>query len=109
TATWPRSSTGSSARSWSASKPNALQSRAVHELSPRIRLLQPRLRPPAHQCHERNRLEFHHRHPFAMGGDHSPKNVGLLCRTHNSYLAVCDYGEEAMARHFVRKPRFAGV
>jgi len=65
--------------------------------------------PAGRRCTERNRLEFHHRHPFAMGGAHSPKNVGLLCRTHNSYLAVCDYGEEAMARHFVRKPRLAGV
>ena len=65
--------------------------------------------PAGRRCTERNRLEFHHRHPFAMGGAHSPENVGLLCRTHNSYLAVCDYGEEAMAGHFVRKPRLTGV
>ena len=29
------------------------------------------------QCPERVRLEFHHRHPFGYGGDHSPENVGL--------------------------------
>src|SRR3990172_772833 len=32
------------------------------------------------RCSERNRLEFHHRHPFGMGGDHSPANLGLVCR-----------------------------
>jgi hypothetical protein len=60
------------------------------------------------RCSERHRLEFHHRHPFAMGGSHSPKNIGLLCRTHNSYLAVCDYGQKAMTRHLVRKPHPTG-
>jgi 5-methylcytosine-specific restriction endonuclease McrA len=51
------------------------------------------------RCQERNRLEFHHRHPFGLGGDHSVANVRLMCRAHNAYLAECDYGSEAMARH----------
>ena len=38
------------------------------------------------RCSERDRLEFHHRHPFGMGGDHSPANLRLLCR-------VPDYAE----------------
>ena len=51
------------------------------------------------RCPERNRLEFHHRQPFGLGGDHSVENLGLVCHAHNAYLAECDYGREAMARH----------
>jgi 5-methylcytosine-specific restriction endonuclease McrA len=51
------------------------------------------------RCAERDRLEFHHRHPFGVGGGHSVANVGLICRAHNAYLAECDYGREAMTRH----------
>jgi 5-methylcytosine-specific restriction endonuclease McrA len=50
------------------------------------------------RCPERDRLEFHHRHPFAMGGDHRPENVGLLCRAHNRLIAEHDYGRSAMSR-----------
>ncbi len=51
------------------------------------------------RCSERDRLEYHHRRPFGLGGDHSVANVGLLCRAHNAYFAECDYGKEAMAAH----------
>jgi HNH endonuclease len=51
------------------------------------------------RCPERNRLQYHHRHPFGLGGDHSISNVQLLCRAHNAYVAECDYGRETMARH----------
>ena len=44
------------------------------------------------RCSERTRVEFHHRHPFAMGGDHGLGNVSLLCPTHNRHLAEHDYG-----------------
>ena len=50
------------------------------------------------RCAERSRLEFHHRHPFGMGGDHSPDNLGLLCSTHNRRMAEVDYGVAAIAR-----------
>jgi hypothetical protein len=50
------------------------------------------------RCGKRNDLEFHHKHPFARGGDHSPSNLTLLCRTHNALRAEQDYGEEVMAR-----------
>jgi len=50
------------------------------------------------RCSERHRLEFHHRHPFAMGGDHRPDNIGLLCRQHNRLLAERDYGKGAVRR-----------
>jgi hypothetical protein len=49
------------------------------------------------RCSERDRLEYHHRHPWAMGGRHDPTNIGLLCRTHNAWMAEHDYGPR-MAR-----------
>jgi HNH endonuclease len=48
------------------------------------------------RCSEERRLEFHHRHPFGMGGDHSPANLSLLCPSHNRYLAERDYGQAAI-------------
>jgi hypothetical protein len=50
------------------------------------------------RCGERGRLEFHHLHPFGVGGDHRPENVRLMCRAHNAYMAEHDYGREAMVR-----------
>jgi 5-methylcytosine-specific restriction endonuclease McrA len=47
------------------------------------------------KCHD---LEFHHRKPFARGGDHSPSNLTLMCRAHNTLLAEEDYGQDVMAR-----------
>ncbi len=51
------------------------------------------------RCSARDRLEFHHRRPFGMGGDHSPENLSLLCPSHNRYLAERDYGHAAISRH----------
>jgi hypothetical protein len=51
------------------------------------------------RCPATDRLEFHHRHPFGMGGDHSPGNLRLLCPSHNRYLAERDYGHAAISRH----------
>jgi 5-methylcytosine-specific restriction endonuclease McrA len=51
------------------------------------------------RCTARHRLEFHHDDPFGRGGDHSLKNLRLLCRTHNALLAERDYGDEVMARY----------
>ena len=50
------------------------------------------------RCSERHRLEFHHRRPYGMGGDHSPENISLLCPAHNRYLAELDYGQAAIKR-----------
>jgi hypothetical protein len=50
------------------------------------------------RCGKRHDLEFHHKHPFARGGDHSPANLTLMCRAHNTLLAEQDYGEDVMAR-----------
>jgi hypothetical protein len=51
------------------------------------------------RCEARSRLEFHHRHPHGQGGDRTPDNISLLCRSHNLYLAGIDYGQAAIARH----------
>jgi hypothetical protein len=51
------------------------------------------------RCSAKERLEFHHLHPFGMGGDHSPGNVRLVCPSHNRYLAERDYGRAAIGRH----------
>jgi hypothetical protein len=59
------------------------------------------------RCKERDRLEFHHRHPFGLGGHHSVSNIRLMCHAHNAYLAECDYGREAMASH--RRSRRSGL
>jgi predicted restriction endonuclease len=70
--------------------------RAVHERDQgRCRFVDQQGR----RCAARDRLEFHHRRPFAHGGDCRPENVQLLCRSHNLYLAEADYGKQAIARH----------
>ena len=57
------------------------------------------------RCTAREGLEFHHRRPFAHGGDHSVDNVALVCKCHNGYLAEVDYGRETIARHRRSGPR----
>jgi 5-methylcytosine-specific restriction endonuclease McrA len=51
------------------------------------------------RCPERHRLEYHHIHPFGMGGGHTLENLRLMCRTHNFFLAEHDYGPKAMAMY----------
>ena len=51
------------------------------------------------RCNETEWLEFHHVEPYGRGGDHSPDNIFLLCKTHNLYLAERDYGKEKMLRY----------
>jgi hypothetical protein len=87
---------------------------AVSDTSPKARHIPAAVRRAVHErdggrcryvdeqgrrCTARDRLEFHHRHPFGLGGDHSPENICLMCRTHNTCLAEGDYGREAMALH----------
>ena len=51
------------------------------------------------RCPERRGLEFHHDDPYGFGGDRSVKNVRLLCRAHNHYMAEKDYGKEKMDQY----------
>jgi 5-methylcytosine-specific restriction endonuclease McrA len=50
------------------------------------------------RCTEHSELEFHHRHPFGFGGDHSPSGLRLLCPVHNRLMADYDYGRMPMIR-----------
>ncbi len=59
-----------------------------------------------HRCSARERLQFHHRHPFGVGGDHAVENVCLLCHAHNRAIAETDFGPRASRRE--RKPGTAG-
>jgi hypothetical protein len=51
------------------------------------------------RCTARGPVQYHHRVPFGVGGDHAPSNVAFLCAGHNRYLAEIDYGREAVGRH----------
>jgi hypothetical protein len=59
------------------------------------------------RCSERHGLEFHHRRPYGMGGDHSPENISLLCPAHNRYLAELDYGKAAMGKAAIKGRRIS--
>ncbi len=47
------------------------------------------------RCTERAFLEFHHREPYAMGGETTVANVSLRCRAHNVYEAELAFGLRA--------------
>ncbi len=55
--------------------------------------------PKGRRCSARERLEFHHEDPYALGGDRSPENIRLMCRAHNAYMTELDYGKEVMERY----------
>jgi hypothetical protein len=44
------------------------------------------------RCSGRAFLEFHHRRPYAIGGEASTDNIELRCRAHNAYEAELFYG-----------------
>ncbi len=50
------------------------------------------------RCSERVRLEYHHRYPYGVGGDHGVRNICLLCPAHNQYMAEHDFGQVVMAK-----------
>jgi hypothetical protein len=58
------------------------------------------------RCPARERIEFHHVTPFALGGDHSLSNIRLTCAGHNALQAELDYGAEFMTarRRASRRP-----
>jgi hypothetical protein len=44
------------------------------------------------RCSERGFLEFHHREPYAIGGEATVANISLRCRAHNVYEAELAFG-----------------
>jgi 5-methylcytosine-specific restriction endonuclease McrA len=49
------------------------------------------------QCGSTFKLEIEHMKPFALGGNHTPDNLRILCRAHNVHRAVQIYGIKKMA------------
>ena len=47
------------------------------------------------RCNERVSLEFHHREPYAIGGEATVANISLRCRAHNVYEAKLAFGPTA--------------
>ena len=47
------------------------------------------------RCNERAYLEFHHREPYAIGGEATVANVALRCRLHNQYEGELAFGTSA--------------
>jgi hypothetical protein len=50
-----------------------------------------------HRCSAVAGLEFHHRQPFAKGGESTISGLELRCRMHNDMQARLDFGEAHMA------------
>jgi hypothetical protein len=44
------------------------------------------------RCSSRAGLEYHHRHPFALGGSSLPENIRLLCKVHHRLQSEHDCG-----------------
>jgi 5-methylcytosine-specific restriction endonuclease McrA len=60
------------------------------------------------RCSARHALEFHHVHPFGLGGEHRADDLRLYCRTHNGYVAEIDYGRRLMSERSRPRDRGAG-
>ncbi|MFT4571529.1 MAG: hypothetical protein ACI8TX_002708 [Hyphomicrobiaceae bacterium] len=45
----------------------------------------------AHRCRATRNLEYHHKIPFAQGGQHELANIELRCHGHNQYQADLDF------------------
>ena len=56
--------------------------------------------PDGRRCTERAFLEFHHRQPYAKGGEASFDNISLRCRRHNQYEAEVVFGARRVARRW---------
>ncbi|MPY89088.1 MAG: hypothetical protein GEU99_14315 [Luteitalea sp.] len=58
-----------------------------------------------HRCTERGFLEYHHRVPYAAGGDASVENISLRCRRHNAHEAEPVFGPWRGTAVRERRPR----
>ena len=57
------------------------------------------------RCAERAFLEFHHREPFAIGGEATVANISLRCRAHNSYESELLFGPTTCGTTSPQRPR----
>ena len=61
-----------------------------------------------HRCTEKRFLELHHINPYARGGTHSIKNICLMCKAHNQWMAVKDYGMSHMNQYIKNRSAISG-
>ena len=54
---------------------------------------------PAGRCGQTRSLEFHHRRPFADGGESTVQVLSLACRLHNRLEAARWFGEDVACAH----------
>ncbi len=54
------------------------------------------------RCCSKNKLEFDHIVPFAMGGDNAAENIRLRCQAHNQLAAIQSYGLKKVAQYVPR-------
>ncbi len=48
------------------------------------------------RCNQRKGLELEHMQPFAKGGSSEPENLTVLCKGHNNFRAIEEYGVQKM-------------
>jgi hypothetical protein len=58
------------------------------------------------RCRETGNIEFHHKTPFAVGGQPTLQNIELRCAAHNQYQADLDFGRSFMD---ARRSNLAGA
>jgi len=52
------------------------------------------------KCGSTFQLVLDHRHPWAMGGEHSTENLRVVCAKHNFHKAIKDYGEKKISSFY---------
>jgi hypothetical protein len=55
------------------------------------------------RCAERGHLEFHHKRPYAVGGEATVENIELRCRSHNLHEAKLFFGYMREGTDLVRE------
>lgn len=53
------------------------------------------------KCQSRYRLQYEHKHPFALGGENSAENITLHCYSHNRFNAMKVFGSIYETNRFV--------
>lgn len=54
------------------------------------------------KCESKHQLQFDHVIPYAKGGRSEEKNLRLLCKNHNIFEAIREYGREKISKAMVK-------
>ncbi len=71
----------------------ALRNAVFREANARCEFIDPRI---SHRCESRSLLQIDHIVPVSLGGTNDPRNLRVLCRTHNLAAAEAILGREKM-------------